>query len=186
MKSLVVILAAVLLSACGSSDSELPTYNTVAPFQLTAQNGEEFLSDAHLKGKVWLADFIFTTCTGPCPRMSARMKRLQQEFAELPDVRLVSFTVDPETDTPEVLAEYGQRFGAEEGRWYLLTGDSATLHRVNRKDFMLGDVVKGETDHSTRFALVDRTGMVRGYYMSGDSDAMDRLSADVRALAAMP
>lgn len=184
MKTLVFAAGALLLGACGLTDRELPSYNTVTPFRLTSQTGEEFDSDAHLLGKVWVADFIFTTCTGPCPRMSARMKQLQDEFSELPGVRLVSFTVDPETDTPEVLNEYGRRFGAEEGRWYLLTGDTATLHRVNRDDFMLGEVVKGNTEHSTRFALVDRGGVVRGYYMSGDSEAMDRLITDARALAA--
>ena len=177
-----VVCAAILLAACGRDAGDLPTYNTVPAFTLTDQNGEEFRSADVLASKIWVADFIFTTCTGPCPRMSARMRRLQTDLADLPDVKLVSFTVDPENDTPEVLAEYAKRFRAEPGRWYFLTGTMEALHELNRDAFMLGDV-KGNLDHSTRFVLVDRNGVVRGYYVSGDSDAMDRLQADLRLLA---
>ena len=112
------LLGAGLLGSCGGDRrEELATFNTVPAFTLTDQAGEEFRSDAALKGKVWIADFIFTTCTGPCPRMSSQMKRVQTELKDLPGVELVSFTVDPDNDTPSALAEYAKRFAADTSRW---------------------------------------------------------------------
>jgi protein SCO1/2 len=177
-----VLLSAVLLAACGPSADDLETFQTVPDFTLTAQNGEEFRSSETLAGRIWIADFIFTTCTGPCPRMSARMRRLQEELAEVSDLRFVSFTVDPDNDTPEVLAEYAKRYQAEEGRWYFLTGPMEKLHELNREAFLLGDV-KGNLDHSTRFVLVDPNGAVRGYYVSADDESMEKLRHDVQLLA---
>ncbi len=179
---LLLLLAALATAGCGPGASDLPTYNTVPPFTLTSQTGEEFDSAEVLTGRIWVADFFFTSCTGPCPRMSARMRRLQNDLADLPEVHLVSFSVDPENDTPEALAVYAQRFQADNSRWHLLTGDMDTLHHLCREVFLLGDV-KGNLDHSTRFVLVDRSGVVRGYYSSGDSEAMDELQRDVRLLA---
>jgi protein SCO1/2 len=114
--------------------------------------------------------------------MSARMRRLQNDLADLPDVRFVSFTVDPDNDTPEVLTEYAKRFQARAGRWYFLTGPMEDLNRLCRETFLLGDV-KGKLDHSTRFVLVDRHGVVRGYYVSADNEDMRKLDADIRSLA---
>ena len=159
----------------------LEVYNTVPPFTLTAHTGEEFHSDRILKGKVWIADFIFTTCTGPCPRMTSQMKRVQAELKDQPEVVLVSFTVDPENDTPPTLAEYAKRHDAESGRWYFLTGAKETLHKLNREVFMLGNV-DGNLDHSTRFILVDRAGRVRKYYQTDESGFLPDLVADTRAL----
>jgi protein SCO1 len=179
------ILALSLLAAlcaCGPSAADLPTYNSVPDFTLLDQTGEEFHSASHLSGHIWVADFIFTTCTGPCPRMSARMRRLEQDLADLPDVRFVSFTVDPDNDTPPVLAEYAKRYQAPAGRWFFLTGAREALHNLNRNAFLLGDV-KGELDHSTRFVLVDAAGVVRGYYISAETEAIDRLQSHLRLLA---
>lgn len=182
------LLALALLAAlcaCGPSATGLPTYNTVPDFTLLDQTGEEFHSASKLSGHIWVADFIFTTCTGPCPRMSARMRRLQQDLADLPDIRFVSFTVDPDHDTPAVLAEYAERYQAAPGRWFFLTGPKEQLHELNRNAFLLGDV-KGELDHSTRFVLVDRTGAVRGYYISAETEAIGRLQSHLRLLAKEP
>ncbi len=180
----ILILAVILVSAaCSPRAEDLPKFNTVPDFALTDQTGSEFRSSKALAGKIWVADFIFTTCTGPCPRMSARMRRMQANLAGLPEVRFVSFTVDPENDTPEVLAEYADRYQADPQRWHFLTGPMDTLHELNRNAFMLGDV-KGNLDHSTRFVLVDRESIVRGYYISADSEAMERLEADIKTLAA--
>ena len=176
------LAAAVLLAGCGAGARELPSYKTVPEFTLTAQTGEEFRSSEKLAGRIWIAEFFFTSCTGPCPRMNARMRRLQNDLADIEDLRLVSFTVDPERDTPEALAEYARKFQAEPGRWWFLTGPMETLDRLCRETFLLGEV-KGNLDHSTRFALVDRDGVIRGYYLSGDSEAMQRLERDVRRLA---
>jgi protein SCO1/2 len=171
-----------LLAGCGWKSPPLPSYNAIPAFTLTAQTGAEFDSREALAGKVWVADFIFTNCQGPCPRMSAYMQRIQDRVKDLPNVRLVSFTVDPDRDTPEVLAEYGRRFNADPERWYFLTGPKDTLQKLNRDAFLLGDI-NPSLEHSTRFVLVDREGVVRGYYSTSDPQEIDKLVADLRALA---
>ena len=175
-----VICALFLLAAC-TQRRALEVYNTVPPFTLTAHTGEEFHSDQILKGKVWIADFIFTTCTGPCPRMTSQMKRVQAELKDQAEVKLVSFTVDPENDTPTALAEYAKRTPPIPGDGTFLTGAKDTLHKLNREAFMLGNV-DGNLDHSTRFILVDRAGRVRKYYHTDESGFLPELVADARAL----
>jgi protein SCO1/2 len=176
------MIAAILMAgcACGARREPLATFNQVPPFTLTDQHGQAFPSETSLKGKVWIADFIFTTCTGPCPRMSSQMRRVQSELKDLPDVQLVSFTVDPENDTPTALAEYARRYGAE-SRWHFLTGPKETLHQLNREAFMLGNV-DGSLDHSTRFILIDRSSRVRKYYHTTEGTFVPELIADVREL----
>jgi protein SCO1/2 len=176
-----LLLACIVLAGCARMGEPLPAFNTVPDFQLVSQSGDAFLSEANLKGKVWIADFIFTTCTGPCPRMSSQMKRVQKAMSAFPEVRLVSFTVDPENDTPTALAEYAKRYAADPARWFFLTGDKQTLHKLNREAFMLGNV-DGSLDHSTRFILIDRAGRVRKYYHTNEGDFVPELVRDVRGL----
>ena len=95
------------------------SYGTVPGFQLLNQNGQPFGS-AQLAGKIWIADFVYTTCPGPCPMISSRMSELQKPL-EKTDVHLVSFSVDPEKDTPKVLRSYAERLQAQSGRWDFLT-----------------------------------------------------------------
>ncbi|MEX2264941.1 MAG: SCO family protein [Bryobacteraceae bacterium] len=170
----------IALTACTKS-TPLPVYGATSDFELTAQTGEKFSREA-LDGKIWVADFIFTSCAGPCPRMSSQMRQVQSLVARIPDVRLVSFTVDPERDTPEVLAEYAKRYRAEPGRWHFLTGDRETLHRLKLDTFKLGSV-DGNLNHSTRFVLVDRRGRIRGYYGTMEDGFIPQLVRDIRALA---
>jgi protein SCO1 len=171
------LAACVVLGACAGR--ELPKLGEVASFQLTEQTGQAF-DVASLRGKVWIADFMFTTCPGPCPRMSSQMHGLQMEL-ESQGVQLVSFTVDPGHDTPPVLAEYAKKFKASQGVWHFLTGQQAELHRLARDVFKLG-VVDGSLEHSTRFVLVDGEGQIRGYYLTSDAEAMARLLDDAREL----
>ena len=153
---------------------------SVAPFELTAQTGQLFDSRV-LDGKVWVADFFFTSCNGPCPRMSAQMRQIQDRLRDAPDVRFVSVTVDPQRDTPEVLAAYAKRQNAREGVWNFLTGEQKQLHNLYRYQFKLGDI-DGSLEHSTRFALVDRKGRIRGYYGSFDDEMVAKVVADARRL----
>ena len=132
----------------------LPSYGVVPDFMLTDQSGREFRSNERLNGKVWVANFIFTTCAGPCPRMTAQMREVR-DAAKTDDVRMVSFTIDPARDIRQVLAAYGKRFGADPDRWYFLTGSQEELHKLSRHAFMLGNV-DGTLEHSTRFVLIDR------------------------------
>jgi protein SCO1/2 len=174
----IVSLALLSLASCASRP-DLPTLGSIAPFKLTEHTNRQFDSAA-LNGKVWIADFMFTTCPGPCPRMSSQMHQVQMAL-EGQGIQLVSFTVDPEHDTPEALAAYAQRFKAAPGVWHFLTGEKADLNHLAKDVFKLG-VVDGSLEHSTRFVLVDRTGQMRGYYLTSDANAIPRLIEDARAL----
>jgi protein SCO1 len=173
-------LAALALLTLGCARKPLPVLGQVPRFQLTAETGEPFDSRS-LDGHVWVADFIYTTCPGPCPMMSARLNRLQRETASTPGVKLVSFTVDPANDTPPVLAEYARHFKADPARWYFLTGEQARLNDLGLAAFHLNPV-DGKLDHSTRFVLVDGRGRIRGYYLSSDDDFLSTLLKDIRQL----
>jgi cytochrome oxidase Cu insertion factor (SCO1/SenC/PrrC family) len=112
--------------------------------------------------------------------MSSQMRKVQQQLAGT-GVEFVSFTVDPDRDTPEVLAAYARRFQADTATWHFLTGPKETLHHLNRKVFLLGDITP-ELDHSTRFVLVDRKSRIRGYYTTSQPDETEKLVADARSL----
>jgi protein SCO1 len=170
---------ALLLVGCAGKAS-LPVLGNAPEFQLTSQTGA--LIDRHaLDGHVWVADFMFTTCPGPCPRMSSQMHEIQKATEDTPDVKLVSFTVDPTHDTPAVLAAYGKHFLADPGRWYFLTGPQQSLSNVGLAGFKL-NAVDGSLNHSTHFVLVDRQARVRGYYSSSEDDFLNTLLRDLRQL----
>lgn len=176
--------ALALLGACAKPPvASLPDLYAVPDFTLTAQDGREFLSTRELKGKVWVAQFIFTTCTGPCPRMTTLMSRIQEATASMPEVKLVSFTVDPTNDTPPALADYGRRYKADFTRWSLLTGERSALHFLKREAFKLGDV-DAAMNHSTRMVLIDRNMRVRAFPESDDPQAVEKAVADIRSLLA--
>ena len=160
------------------------SYGTVPLFQLINQNGQPFGS-AQLNGKIWIADFIFTTCPGPCPMISTRMSELQKPLQKT-DVHLVSFTVDPAKDTPEILRGYAEKLRAESGRWDFLTGAQSTIYNLSQKGFKLavsdGSDETGTPVHSTRMILVDRHGEIRGYYDATEADAVTKVLADTSHL----
>lgn len=180
-----VVLVPVLafaLAGCSHPAAQLEIFGDVPHFELTAQSGQAFDSSV-LAGKIWVADFIYTTCPGPCPRMTSQMHQVQQAVSKLGDVRLVSFTVDPAEDTPKVLAAYAQVHGASPATWYFLTGPVPTLETLDRDAFKLGNI-DGTLEHSTRFVLVDRQGRIRGYYDTSDASSIPKVIADVKALDA--
>ena len=160
------------------ANHELPKLGAIPPFELTDQNGQPF-GTAQLQGKIWIADFVYTTCPGPCPMISSRMGETQKPLRDT-DVKLVSFSVDPAHDTPEVLRGYAEKLNAQPGRWVFLTGDKSTIYRLSRDGFKLaaGSATDGQPVHSTRLILVDRTGQIRGYYDATDADAITRVLAD--------
>ena len=157
-----VALISLLLAAC-ASPKPLPILGQFPPFQLTAQTGQPFDSQS-LDGHIWVADFIYTTCPGPCPMMSSQMRRVQLSTAATPEVRLVSFTVDPQHDTPPILAAYAKHFTADHARWHFLTGEPRRLNDLGLAVFKLYSV-DGSLIHSTRFVLVDGARRIRGYYL---------------------
>jgi len=177
---LLAITAILILSAC-SKPKPLEVFGTVPSFELKAHNGTDFVSEKELGGRVWVANFIFTNCQGPCPRMSSQMRQVQNATSDLPGLRMVSFTVDPARDSPPVLAEYAKRQHAD-SRWFFLTGPQETLHMLKRQAFLLGNV-DGELNHSTRFVLIDGRQQIRAYYDSSEPGAIKQLIDDVRRLS---
>ena len=156
-------------------------YGSVPEFQLINQHGTNFGS-ADLRGKIWIADFIYTTCPGPCPMISSRMSELQKPL-EKTDVHLVSFSVDPAKDTPQVLRGYAEKLDAQPGRWDFLPGPQSTIYNLSRNGFKLAvGEEKGVPIHSTRMILVDRHGAIRGYYDAAEPDAVTKLLADTNHL----
>jgi cytochrome oxidase Cu insertion factor (SCO1/SenC/PrrC family) len=168
----------------------------VPDFALTERSGRT-VTRADLLGKVWVAGFVFTRCNGTCPQVCATLARVQKETAGEPDVRLVAFTVDPRHDTPEVLRRHAERYQADPERWLFLTGDRDEIYGLIRTGFLLGvEETQGtarrpgnEVTHSSRLALVDRRGHVRGYFdgrqvddEGAPVDDVPRLLARVRAL----
>jgi protein SCO1/2 len=166
---------------------ELPVYGTLPEFEL-AERGGSTVTLQSLKGNVWVADFVFTHCAGPCPLLSSKMSRLQKAVRDLDGVRLVSFTVDPERDTPEVLAAYARRYQADAGRWLFLTGPKEPLYRLVGEGFLLavddGGPQAGLITHSTRLVLVDQQARIRGYYDGAEPGTVEALLPDIRALLA--
>jgi protein SCO1/2 len=175
----------------------LPRYRQVPAFVLTAQAGKPFDSSS-LKGKIWLADFFFTACPGPCLTMNSRLQEVQESLRKADkEVRMVSFTINPEDDTPEVLRRYAERFHAATGQWFFLTGERAKIYNVARNGFMLAvqeDSAEAHAaanakppeppqfTHSTKIALVDREGAVRGYYDSASPEIVQQILLDIGSL----
>jgi protein SCO1/2 len=166
--------------ACSSRASKLPDYGEVPAFTMTDSEGHPFDSAA-LRGKVWIADFIYTSCPAECPRMTSEMHKIQKQVEGEKDLRLVSISVDPQRDTPVVLNDFAHRFGGPTAQWIFLTGSPETVHTVAYETFHVGDVI-GKMEHSTKFIVVDKHGHIRGYYSSFDQDDLSKMLADVDAL----
>jgi cytochrome oxidase Cu insertion factor (SCO1/SenC/PrrC family) len=163
-------------------------YGSVPEFSLVERNGNK-ATLADMRGKVWIADFIYTTCTDTCPTQSAAMAGLQEKFGDASALRFVSFSVDPEHDTPEVLSRYAERFKASADRWLFLTGDKEQIAHLVQGGFRLSAVALADGNsketvilHSPRFVLIDRKSQIRGYYDSRDSTALERLNNDLMTL----
>lgn len=181
-----VILAVAARTPTESATPEIidprasPELFPVPDFSLTASTTES-VSLESLRGKVWIADFIFTNCAGPCPLMTGHMAELHRAFDDDERVRMVSFSVDPERDTPQILAEYAAKFGADTDRWHFLTGDVETIHELAVEGFKVGSL-DNPVIHSDKFILVDRAGVIRGYYTGSDSSDSLRLARDIALL----
>lgn len=188
------VLAVLVLIAAGLAShqrpaNELPIIARVPDFTLTHHDGSTVGLERFL-GTPWIADFIFTRCPAICPRMTAQMKQVTERLGDDSPVRIASFSVDPEHDTPEVLARYAESHDAGSD-WYFLTGDKQAIYNLSRDGFMLGiddEPPPGELAdsgpilHSNRFVLVDAQGRIRSYYDPFDTAEIERLHVDVREL----
>ena len=171
-----LLASASMLVACGKA---LPDLGEVPDFKFTDHRAVPF-GKTDLKGKIWVVDFIFTTCPGPCPAMSQFMSELDQLFLDRPQVAFVSVSVNPAYDTPEVLAEYAKRFRASD-KWHFLTGSEEAVLALSVNGFKIGDP-NDVIAHSQRFVLVDASQRIRGTYLSSEPSDRDALKNDIEAL----
>ena len=175
---LVLSLLLVQLQRAAQRQSEvrqkLPVYGQVADFALTNQNGQAFTL-ADLRGKIWIADIIFTTCPGPCRTMTREMKDLQDAFPPGPEPKLISLTTFPELDTPPVLKAYAEKFGADFSRWTFLTGTKTQIAMLatNSLGLTAAEKIPSEREspydlfiHSTYLVLIDRQSRMRGVFQT--------------------
>lgn len=161
----------------------LPDFGELPEFSLWDQNGKAFRR-SDLAGGVWVLDFIFTRCTSVCPRMSQEMRKVQDRIGKLPNVGLLSVSIDPEYDKPEVLRDYARRYKAD-SRWRFLTGDREIVRAMQVKTRRHMD--PAEIDfHSKQFFLVDGDGFVRGVYSIIVAGKLEELMQDVGILLRNP
>ena len=159
---------------------ELPEIGNIPQFEFTNSDGNTVTLD-NLKGKVWVADFIFTTCTMACPMMTGNMNIVHKKYKKNDNVRLVSISVYPEFDTPEVLKNYASQYDADTEKWLFLTGKEDAVKDIIRDGFKIGDY-EDIIFHSEKFALVDKKGIIRAYYNGMKSEDMKQLKKDINAL----
>jgi protein SCO1/2 len=184
-----VLLAALLLAGCRGSSEPPPKLGQLGAFALVDQNGKSVTAET-LRGKVWVAAFFFTHCPTICPRITRRMRALQVDAnGHAPPLTFVSFSVDPENDTPPVLLAYAQRYSADLRSWSFLTGDLAIVKTTVVDGFKLA--LDGKPDpaaenggiiHGAYLVLVDPTLAIRGYYRTDDDADMKRILDDAGRL----
>jgi protein SCO1/2 len=177
---------------------KLPVYNStvntnvedknphfIQTFTLTNQEGKAF-SDAELNNKIYVADFFFTSCTSACPKMTKNLMLVQNALSKDNDVKLISFTVDPETDSAQRLKWYAGVFKIDPNKWNLLTGSKKEIYRLAREDFFVsasdGDGGPDDFIHSDKLVLIDKRKQIRGYYTGTDESSVEQLIHDIKKL----
>jgi protein SCO1 len=202
---LVPVLAFLFLRIFGSNYYELKTYypvldpdteepvvqqgdtvfQQIPDFRLTSQTGQTVTLE-YLENKVFVANFIFTSCEGVCKKMSSQMTRVQQAFHKEPKVKIVSFSVDPERDSVAALQQYAARYGANNNQWFFLTGPKEQIYKLAIEGFKLpvmqAPSVIPDFIHSEKFVLVDAKRHVRGIYDGTSEDEVDRLITEIKIL----
>ena len=167
-----------------SLPSNLEKISQVPAFQLTDQTGKSITLE-DLKGKIWAANFIFTRCKGPCPITVLRMQDLNTKLKKVRgNVELVTFTVDPEYDTPEILKAFSEPLGADPASWKFLTGTPDAIQKIVVTGLLqpLAKEPDGTPAHSSRIVLVDGEGWLRGYHDGLDPEAVQKLMVDIGEL----
>lgn len=177
------------------SAPELAMIGQVPDFNFTNQNGETIDNDSY-KGKVYVAEFFFTTCPSICPIMNQNMVKVQNEFYGNPNVGIASFTIDPEYDTPRILKEYAESYAITNPNWHLLTGDKTEIYDLANSGFNLyvgeNPEIEGGFEHSGYFALIDQKGNIRSriddnenpiiYYDGLEAEGIQMLIEDIKLL----
>ncbi|MCB0478174.1 MAG: SCO family protein [Crocinitomicaceae bacterium] len=161
----------------------------IGQFAFLDQEGDT-ITKKDVEGKIYVADYFFTTCPTICPKMTAQLERVQEKYKDDPEILILSHTVHPENDTVEVMARYAQRHGAIPKKWYFLTGEKEELYRLARQSyFVLKPAEVGEPGdagsdfiHTNNFVLIDQKGRIRGYYDGTSPTEVDKLMEDIQKL----
>ncbi|MCB0633502.1 MAG: SCO family protein [Lewinella sp.] len=170
----------------GPDSDSLATFHRISPFELIDQQGE-MITEQTFSGKIYIADFFFTSCPGICPKMTKNMGVLQDEFLEDENVLLLSHSVTPEHDSVPVLKAYAEENGVVTGKWHLVTGPQEQIYKLGRKDYFVEEdlgLEKAVDDflHTENFVLVDQDRHIRGIYNGLNSASVQQLIADVHLL----
>ena len=193
--TLLILLLAYLLAQLRLRETigrPLPILGQVQDFRLTNQVGQ-VVTLADLRGRVWVADIIFTRCAGPCPRMTRQIREIQQALPATSTAKLVTLTTDADFDTPPVLKAYADKFGADPKRWMFLTGDKRQVANLAIDSLKLTAVEKKPEErlapedlfvHSTIFVVVDKLGRLRGVFET-DGEGVSPMQARALILAAV-
>jgi protein SCO1 len=185
-----VLLAGFYIALMATTDfakEKLPVLSTVRPFSFQRQDGQ-IISEKNIAGKVYIAEYFFTTCKGICPKMNRNMKMIYEELNKEPDFMILSHTVDPETDTVARLKNYADSMGASIQNWWFLTGTKESLYKTARESYLLDNQenssknISDQFIHTQFFALVDRNGQVRGIYDGLKQEEIQQLIIDTRLL----
>lgn len=169
------------LASCEFSQGQ----HFIPDFEMISQANDKITDDI-MNNKISVVDFFFTSCPDICPIMSSELDRVKEIFKEQPGVQILSFTVDPAYDTPEVLSNYAKDFNADPHQWKFLTGEKEDIYSLARCGFLLpvedGDGSKADFIHSEKIILVDGQKRIRGYYDGTDRGEIDRLITEINIL----
>ncbi len=167
-------------------DNQDTVYHSIADFAFVNQEGDT-IRKGDMAGKIYVADFFFTTCPTICPVMKKEMLRVYEQFQGNPNFRILSHTIDPTHDTQAVLKDYADKLGVPDAAtWNFLTGDQEKIFEIGQTSYlttaMADDLEPGGFLHSGAFLLVDQQGRIRGVYDGTKTDQVDRLLADIPKL----
>lgn len=185
--ALVVTFYIVMINLTDIAEEKLPPLNTVRPFSFIRQDGKT-ITDKDVAGKTYIAEYFFTTCKGICPKMNKNMQKVYLQLKNEKDFFILSHTVDPETDSVPVLKRYADSIGASISNWWFLTGTKENLYKSARESYLLDDPQNSSKNiseqfiHTQFFALVDKSGQVRGIYDGLKKDEVDQLVSDTKML----
>ena len=168
-----------------STIQHVKRFHKINDFSLVNQNNE-IITNENYDGKIYIADFFFTTCPGICPIMKENMIVLQDEFINDDDILLLSHTVTPEIDSVHVLKKYSLDKGVIDSKWNMVTGDKKQIYNLARKSYLVAEDIESPTQydmiHTENFVLVDSKRRIRGFYDGTDNDVMDNLISDIKIL----